>query len=182
MLLDAGGDGSSDSGPEPQAFVYATLAPTNGGSCAGIASLTSFLTIGTGAGGDVPTRVPNGGTTQVACSVTSTGSTYQVSLSATSDSTTTGGSLTISGTDISGTTGATDLIGVFDGVNTEGQYSANDCALAYATSEGLGGIAPGRIWGHLECDGATNGSVTVSGGLPSTCDVTVDFIFENCGQ
>ena len=63
-------DASADGGvPAAQAFVYGTLAPTSGGSCAGIATLTPFLTIGSAGatGSDNPMRVPNGGSYQITC-------------------------------------------------------------------------------------------------------------------
>ena len=107
---------------------------------------------------------------------------FAIALSAKSLSTTTGGSFTLQGTDVSPSSGGTNLVGTFLGTTTNGQYSSATCTLTYETSEGAEGIASGRIWGHVECPGATNGNVTVAAGMPSTCDVSVDFVFENCAS
>jgi hypothetical protein len=178
--------GCSSSSPPAQAFIYGTIIPTNGGSCAGFQSVTPFLQIGTmGTTGDTAVRVPDGGVNHISCSVKGSGSTFSISLAATSQSTTTGGSMTLSGGGIS-TTGGMNLDGVFEGNNTQGNtqgvYQSTACVLSYSTPEGPGGIEPGRIWGHIECDGATNGQVVVAGGMASTCTIMVDFVFENCSS
>jgi hypothetical protein len=177
--------GCSSSSPPAQAFVYATLTPTTCGSCAGIGGMTPFLQIGNmGTTGDVANRVADGGVNHISCDVKGSGSTYSISITATSQSMvtqTSAGSMVLTGNNIS-SSGGTNLEGLFVGTNTQGQYTANNCTLTFSTPEGPGGIAPGRIWGHIDCPGATNGSAMVSGGLASTCTVDVDFVFENCSS
>jgi hypothetical protein len=179
--------GCSSSSPAAQAYVYGTLTPTTGGSCAGIqSSMTEFLQVGTQGTTpsdlNSPTRVPDGGPNHVSCSVKGSGSTYQISLAATSDSTITGGSLILNGNDVSPMSGVTmDIQGTFVGVATSGQYEAMDCVLTYPEQSNNETIAPGRIWGHVDCAGATNHNVSV-GTAVSTCNVAVDFVFENCGS
>jgi hypothetical protein len=175
--------GCSSSSPNAQAFIFATISPTNGGSCAGISGMESFLQIGTmGTPGNPPNRIADGGPNHVSCTVKGSGSTFSISLSATSQSTTMGGSMTLSGDGISSDTGGTNLTGSFVGNITQGQYMSTNCVLTYSTPEGSGGIDPGRIWGHIECDGAMNGAVAVAGGMVSTCTIDVDFVFENCSS
>lgn len=157
---------------------------TSGGSCAPAQSMTEFLGIGSmgDPGQSNPNRVSDGGPYHVSCSVKGGGSNFSISVDAISQSTTTGGSMSLSGSGIDPSTGGMNLSGTFVGTTTGGQYTANDCVLTYSTPEGSGGIAPGRIWGHVECDAATNGSVLVSGGAASTCKIEVDFVFENCSS
>jgi hypothetical protein len=182
--------GCSSSSPPAQAFVYGTITPTTGGSCAGIQGMTEFLEIGNmGTNGVTANRVADGGANHISCSVKGSGSTFAISLSATSQSTTMGGSITLTGGDISSSSGGTNLSGIFVGTSTggtatstNGQYSADNCTLTYTTPEGTGGIDPGRVWAHVECDGATNGNLSVEGGGPSTCNIEVDFVFENCSS
>jgi hypothetical protein len=181
--------GCSSSSPPPKVYVYGTLIPTTGGSCAGFAgSMTAFMSIGSAGppGANEPARVSDGGPVHVSCDVKGGGSNFQISLSVTSDSSVvgTGGSMRLDGSNIS-TSGGTNLDGAFTGLNTSGTYTATDCTLTFpSTSAGsAGGIAPGRIWGHIDCVGATNGAATVgTNGMSSTCTVGVDFIFENCGS
>jgi hypothetical protein len=135
-----------------------------------------------GTPGNPPNRIANGGPNNVSCSVKGSGSTFSITLVANSQSTTTGGSMTLTGSNISSDTGGTNLTGDFVGVITQGQYSSPNCTLTYSTPEGSGGIDPGRIWGHIECVGAINGSVMVGGGMVSTCTIDVDFVFENCSS
>ena len=176
--------GCSSSSPPAQAFVYGTITPTNGGSCAGIQSITPFLQIGQmpAPGQSDPQRVSDGGANHISCTVTGSGSAFNLHLQAESQSTTVGGSMTLDGKNVSGSSGGTNLTGSFLGTTTQGTYSAPACTLSYSTPEGSGGIAPGRIWGHIECDAAMNSNVNVSGGMPSTCNITVDFVFENCSS
>ncbi len=177
--------GCSSSSPAAKAFVYGTITGS-GGTCAGVASMEPFLQIGTmgDPGLADPGRVSDGGSNHISCTVSGSGSTFSLSVSATSESTVTGmgGSMSLHGSNITAA-GGTGLSGVFVGTGvTQGTYNASNCTLSYTTPEGPGGIEPGRVWGHVECDGATNGSVMVLGGGTSTCNIAVDFVFENCGS
>jgi hypothetical protein len=177
--------GCSSSSPTSKVYIYATLGPSPGmgGACSGYGTMSEFLSIGSAGpvGQDMPTRVSNGGATNISCTVKGGGSSFDIDLSVTSNSLM-GGTMELSGSGISPTTGATNLTGSFNGVNTSGAYSATDCILTYSTQVGPGAIAPGRIWAHVDCAIATNGDVMVGSGMPSTCAVAADFIFENCGS
>jgi hypothetical protein len=178
--------GCSSAPPVAQAFVQVTLSPTSGGSCVGVGATTTIVSIGTPAavGSNNPTRVPDGGTVHISCSVKGSSPNFSISLSARSDSTVTGGSLSITGagitSDSGNNAGGMNLNGIFVGTAGYGEYSASDCTLTYSynNAPNVGGIAPGRIWGHVNCVGALNESSMP----PSSCNVDADFVFENCGS
>ncbi len=175
--------GCSSSSPAPRAYVSATLTST-GGACSGVQGTQQILTIGTFALNS-PTRVAEGGPIHITCTVSGSDPNFKVQLSASSDSTVSGGSLQIEGSGISVASGSQSLTAAFVGTNY-GEYQGTNCTLTYSydnvTGPGIGGVAPGRIWGHVSCPGAVNDGLTTTNGQPSTCDAEADFVFENCGS
>ncbi len=181
----SGGASGTSSVPLAQAYVAVTLFASAGGMCVGVTSPVLLLSIGSmaGLGRDNPTRVPDGSdndTVHVSCAVQVDGTGFDISLSARSDSSSSGGTLSITGSGITSAAGGVNLSGTFEGVDY-GQFVFSDCALTYSYDNltDIGGIASGRIWAHVTCPGATT---TDSLGDPSTCDIAADFVFENCSQ
>jgi hypothetical protein len=66
-----------------------------------------------------------------------------------------------------------------------GSFSDSSCTFTYDdASVPVAGsaVAPGRIWGHIDCPDATDAVVEAADGSATsrTCDGYADFMFENC--
>ena len=138
----------------------------------------NFLQIGVPTSGN-PGRINDGasqdGIVHVQCSVTPSGSGFNVQADATYDNVSAGGSFEIAGmvTSQGGTVSAN--FGSID----DGSYSGTGCTVTYEYQgmTGYGGVAAGKIWGHVDCPAAVDTSL-----MNSQCDASADFVFENCGS
>ncbi len=73
------------------------------------------------------------------------------------------------------TTGTqTGINGVFQRADY-GQFRDNDCTVTFTENQNMG-VAPGRVWGRLDCPNAAR---TDQG---RSCDGNAQFRFENCDQ
>jgi len=199
------GEGGSDSGgssgaapPTPDGFIAATVGPgsSSPSTVCNLASVEPWLDVGTPTTTGKPVTVPDGGTqsgatVNVSCTVTASGSGFDVSLSIEQQGTE-GSTVTITsqpGEGVVTLTGGHGITGVFQS-GSFGTYRASDCTLAftYAGSpvQAQPPIAAGRIWGHISCPAAQiSGETTVGpdGGTQDIqCDAEADFLFEQCGQ
>jgi hypothetical protein len=182
--------------PPSDAYVNASAQGLNG-SCNFSGKKELFL-IGsdTTDGGGIsanPTRVQNGtnegGAVGLSCSVKGTGAgNYDIALSAdlTTSQVGAGGSMTITGTVNSsnataGSVGAMQTIAGSFGA-ADNTYTETDCTITYPTIPQGGPVAPGRIWGEIDCPNAVLQGQTLPGGGPITCDISALFVFENCGS
>jgi hypothetical protein len=189
------GDGGATNVQPPSAFIATTVGATGGGTPCDLGSVdTTFLSVGTAATGK-PTTVTDQGTAAdgavtVDCTVTADGSGFDVILDV-SIAGPNGGSVNIASPAGQGavtTAGGTGISASFTGDGGHGPYTSGDCTIRF-TYQGqpvpvTPPIAPGRIWGHIDCPDATavgQGSVEPDGGsAPITCPASADFLFENC--
>jgi hypothetical protein len=112
----------------------------------------------------------------VACTVSGGGGSFSVNLNASLDTVNTGGSLVITGNNISAQ-GGQGLTATFNS-QSGGGYRATGCTLTPpnpGVPNGGAFIAPGRVWAHISCPMATRPDTG------STCDAEADFLFQNCG-
>jgi hypothetical protein len=147
-----------------------------------------------------PLRINDGsqeaGSVHIDCTVHASGSGFNIRISSSVQNAIAGGggSMTISG-NVSCTPsmngcepqGGTGLHGTFaqGGI----QYDDTNCSLSYtyggnpillqgpSATQHAPQVAPGRIWGHVDCPMAAT-----STGQMFTCDANADFVFENCSQ
>jgi hypothetical protein len=186
---------SSNSTPVPDAFVAATVGAGGNGNLCNIGTVTQWVDIGVDTSGK-PTTQKDGSSqgkssVSISCSVSTSGSGFDLQLSA-GDEGDTGGSLIItspSGQGVVTPSGGSGLTGVFNNGNF-GAYRDTDCTLSF-TYMGTQvpdqpPLAAGRIWGHISCPHAqTNGKpvMTADGGVQNAqCDGEADFLFEQCTQ
>jgi hypothetical protein len=122
-----------------------------------------------------------GGTVTLSCSVVSSGSGFDIQLSA-QESGAQGGVLTIVSAQGQGAvtgTGTATVVAHF-GNQAVGHYTQNNCTLSYTyngdpvPSSAGPAVAGGRIWAHIDCPMAVDSDQT------ATCDAQADFLFENC--
>src|ERR1700722_6669608 len=190
--------GSSDGGAAhplpPDAFVATTVG--GGATCDLPGGDSTFLSVGTAASGK-PTTVTDQGTAAngavtVDCTVTADGSGFDVILDV-SVAGPNGGMINIASPPGEGavtSAGGSGISASFTGDGGHGPYTAGDCTITFSyqgkpvpTSPP---IAPGRIWGHIDCPDASavgQGTVGPDGGSEAfTCPASADFLFENCNQ
>jgi hypothetical protein len=187
---------SSSKPAVPDAFVQATVGPgANGTACNQNATITNWLDIGTPVAGKPTTQGDGsnqaGSTIHVSCTVATSGSGFDVELSATQEGLN-GGSLIITSPQGQGAvtqSGGTGLTGVFEN-GSYGDYTSSNCTISF-TYQGSPvpdqpPLAAGRIWGHISCPNASQAGKTVTGGDGGAetvqCDTEADFLFEQCGQ
>jgi hypothetical protein len=188
---------SNNPAPVPQAFIAATVGvgPMSDSRVCNFATLQQWLEVGTGVGSKTPDTQTDGSNQggakiSVACTVSASGSGFDIDLSVTQDGTQ-GGSVTITspgGTGAVTQSGGTGITGVFESA-TNGRYRETDCTIAFTymgqpvVTQG-GPLAAGRIWGHISCPTAqvSGQTVMVDGGTQDVqCDAEADFLFEQCG-
>ncbi len=188
---------SSTPPQSPDAYVDATIqtAADRPGEC-NLGTQQTMLAVGT-ATADKPTAVTDGNqqngqaTVHVSCTVTASGSGFDIQLQATQDGTN-GGTLIITSPQGKGAVtdqGAQNVTGVWES-QLNGTDRENDCTISYTYGGGAVPVSPpiaaGRIWGHLSCPHATiDGQTTTGpdgGAVNITCDNEADFMFENCSQ
>jgi hypothetical protein len=177
----------SGSSPTAKAFVDAQLeSGATGGSCT-FSDVTALQIGPTAMAGQTVQRVANGGINSVSCTVKASngGFSVQAQIESTSSVVGQGGSLRITGN--VGKDGTATGIDVT--LNASGQtYAGSGCTITTGFgANAIGGVtlglppalpsvAPGRLWGHLECLEAS-----ISNGT-SHCKVEADFVLENCGD
>lgn len=177
----------SSKAPAARAFVSETI--TGGGGNCTYSSITTVLAGSDTSDGGLsmnPTRVPNGttegGTVDIVCSVAPSGSNFDIALSAelATSQAGAGGSILVNGT-VDATTGAqSSIAGTFviaGGVT----FVEKDCTITYPTMPPGGPVAPGRIWGKIDCPNAVAQGQNASG-TPNTCDLSALFVFEDCSS
>ena len=167
----------SSTPPTARAFVDASLASGNAGQC-NVADAAHFLVIGNNTVASNPVRINDGanqgGQVHISCTVRPTGASFAIALSAelSTPVISSGGSFTITGT--VDAQGGQNIAATFN--YARNTYTATDCTIVYDVQPANGPIAPGRIWGHLDCPNAQlSGS-----GTPVSCDASAEFVFENC--
>ena len=188
---------SSNPAPTPQAFIAATVGvgPMSDSRVCNFATLDQWLEVGTGVGGGGTPDTQSDGSNQggakisVACTVSTSGSGFDIDLSVTQDGSQ-GGSVTITSPGGMGAVtqnGGTGITGVFESA-TNGRYRESDCTIAFTyMGEPITQtpIAAGRIWGHISCPTAQVSGQTVmtadGGSEDVQCDAEADFLFEQCG-
>ncbi len=181
---------------EAQAFVNLVMSQgANAGLCTSYPSETTIMAVGEPGQPNAstptqPVRVTTGAqTVEISCSVHPQGNVYAIDLQISQGdvSATGSSSMTVTGT-VDPAIGGTNITGDVSSTSG-GDYSSPSCAITFYTpaagAEPAGPpVAPGRIWAHLSCPAAQNQALMVTMGMqnvPATCDVEVDFIFENCG-
>jgi hypothetical protein len=194
----SGGGGSSGGGSgggsvlPPDAFMSTVVG--GGPDCPFATPVTNFLSVGTDTQ-DKPTTVTNqgstgSGTATVSCSVHPSGNGFDILLSL-SVSGAQGGSVTITSPAGAGAvtaSGGSGITASFTSAVDQGPFESSACTLTYTY---LGQpvpvnptVAAGRIWGHIDCPGATEaGHVGIGpdgGTTPIACDASADFLFEQC--
>jgi hypothetical protein len=198
------GEGGSSSGGSSggaaviaEGFIAATVGsgPSSPATVCNLGSVQSWLDVGTPTTTGIPVTVPDGGTQSgapvtVSCTVSASGSGFDVNLSI-GELGTEGGSVTITSPPGQGAvtlSGAQGITGVFQS-SSYGTYQESDCTLAFTYSGSpiqQQPIAAGRIWAHISCPSAQVSGETVVGPDGGTqniqCDAEADFLFEQCGQ
>jgi hypothetical protein len=186
----------NNSSPAPNAAFVNALVGGGGNPACNLKVRAPFVGIGTPTGGK-PVLVNDGdsqsgsSTVHVSCSVTTSGSGFDVSLNATLEGQQ-GGSLTITSPSGQGAvteSGGTGITGVFQSP-IDGVYRQKDCTIDFSYNGNpvpdSPPIAAGRIWGHIKCPNAVLSGQTTTGadGGPAdvACDAEADFLFEQCGQ
>jgi hypothetical protein len=184
--------GCSSSAPAtPQAGIVWVVEP--GANSSALCPVGGEDTWTIGGGGTSDTTVADNGSSNgvpvsVQCSVSGNDSSgYNLFLTA--DYGTNEGALTITG-HVDGTTNAQlNITGTFDdnlpsgmtanlveGPSDDGGVNTG-CTITYPrTGNGMMGVAPGRIWAHIDCPTATDAT------RARVCDANADFRFENCNQ
>ena len=166
---------------------------TNGSDICMFSQQMAFVIVGSPTA-PVPTTVADGDTqagapVHVSCSVKASGDGFDVAASATVDGLN-GGALTFSGHVT--TMGGTGLAGSFNnaenGTFAQASAQAIGCTITYTgdPQPAMPAVAPGRIWGHIDCEDASRSNEVVSSPngmlIPRTSDGFADFLFENCGS
>jgi|HubBroStandDraft_1064217.scaffolds.fasta_scaffold105135_1 hypothetical protein len=190
--------GPIDSAPTPNAdaFVAAYVGPASDADArCGFSSDQAFVQIGSPTV-PAPNTVLDGGSqagnpVNVTCKVDASGDGFDILLTAGVDGFGGGefsvsGHITAEGSSEGTSDGGTGVFGFFSNA-LYGSFSASSCTIAL-TYDGSpvpaagGGIAPGRIWGHIDCPDALDTLVeTADGGVTtSTCNGHADFLFEDC--
>ena len=174
-----------------EAYVSATLGPHRDGDGNNLCSFgtpTQGLRIGT-TGSEplvaVDGSMQSGAVVNLSCTVAAG---FHVNLVASLGGES-GGTLSVSG-DVDPASGGTGIVA--DIVSAvDGEFSQSDCTITFTYVGQPVPVSPpidqGRIWAHLSCPAMVNTSgatVRLMDGTtsPETCDVEVDFEFENCGS
>jgi hypothetical protein len=192
----------SSNPPTPDAFVAATVgvgSQSPASVCNNSGAAVQFLDIGSPTG-PKPTPVQDGNSqsgganVHVTCTVSTSGSGFDINLQALLDGPH-GGSITItspSGQGAVTANGGSGITAAFQS-GAVGNYRQNGCTISFTYGGAQVGsadnpaVAAGRIWGHVSCpaaQSATGQTVTGpdGGSQPPQCDGEADFFFENCSQ
>jgi hypothetical protein len=203
LLVAAAGVAACSNSPPPQPDTFINAALGGGSACTDYMSPQIWLKIGDALQGK-PNTVQDGGSDRSAavsvnCTVHPQGNGFDIALIAT-ESTSNGGSLTISSQQGAGTVTANTSSGISatfvgkGGIVYREQAGPNDmtgCTITYqydptGSVGGLAGdqpvptmppIAGGRIWGHIKCPKAVSNNNS-----NLVCNAEADFIFEQCNQ
>jgi hypothetical protein len=181
---------SSSNNPPADAFMSAEVG--GGMNCEFAAPVTGWLPVGTPTG-ERPTTVQDQGSTgtgtaSITCAVQQVGSGFDISLQVSVEGTQ-GGNIEItspSGAGAVTTSGAKGITASFYNSTDQGPYTDTNCTLTY-TYMGQNvpispPVAPGRIWGHLNCLNAVENGGEVKAGMKVSCAASADFLFEQCSQ
>jgi hypothetical protein len=174
---------SACSSPAPTADAYVNANVVGSGATCNFTAAVPFAQIGMATGSAYPTTETSGnGGTNVQCTVSQSGDMFSLNLFATSYT----GTLVVTGTASNaapGAMGSTSLTGTFEST-MNGQYQGTNCTLTYTFGSGANAavpanppIAPGQIFGHIDCPNAQ-----LNGDPMTVCDASADFLFQNCSK
>jgi hypothetical protein len=191
--MDASVD-AAEAGPPAAGFISAYLGPSrDAGAGCPFATEQALVQIGSPAPG-MPIPAANGspqsgGTVSLSCWVDARGAGFDVIFNANINGYG-NGAISVSGyvspDGGSGTTddGGTGVFGDFITI-ASGDYMDPNCTIAFTYDENPidgGAIAPGSVWGHLDCPAATATDVLGADGgwTTGTCAGYADFLLQNC--
>jgi hypothetical protein len=163
---------SSHKTEPPAAYVNASISNPGGGTCNN--DEANFLVIGSDQDGGPsdPTRVSSGAGVTVTCMVSAgSNGTFDLDLYAQNGL----GTATIQGS-ISANGGPMDIQADFYQAGG-GHYQQSTCSITFVQMPAGGPVAAGRVWGTIDCPMAT-----LVGSTGVSCDVTAEFVFENCTE